>query len=175
MSVDAPPPAVRAAVVAAFLARIAQLVDGEGEGKGAGVGVGVREAVHAVFAKYKSLADRIILDKGEERKSDQVGFLLEVQRGCERRGRESGGREGQEWLLFVVKECYDLEVVEEEGVLLWWEDERSRRGGEGGGKEGGDGDGEGGVRGLVEQFVTFLREAEEDDDEEEESDEERVI
>ena len=113
-------------------------------------GTSIREAVHGVFSAYKGLVERVILDKGEGGKGDQVDFLLIVQR--EVLQRERGG----ELLLFVVKEVYDGEIVEEGGVLGWWEDERSK-GGE-----------MGRVRGLAEQFVAFLREAESEEESEEE-------
>ncbi len=144
MSVDAPPHAVLSSVVSAFMMRVAQLID---------TGTAAREAVHAVFTKYKALADRIILDKAAERKTDQVDFLMSVQKDL------SGREKGPELLLFVTKEVYDLEVVEEDGVLQWWEDERSEKGEL---KR---------VKGLTEQFVKFLREAEEDDDDDDDDDE----
>lgn len=145
MSVDAQPHAVLSSVVSAFIKRVVQIIDG---------GTTTREAVKTVFTKYKALADRVILDKAAEKKVDQIDFLLCVQK--EVAGKPKGG----ELLLFVAKELYDLDLVEEDGVLQWWGDERSA---------GGD---LGEIRGLTEQFVTFLRDAEEDDDDEEEEDEE---
>ena len=148
MSVDAQPHAVLSSVVSAFMKRIAQLTDS---------GTSAREAVKNVFTQYKTLVDRVILDKAAEKKNDQVDFLLCAQKDA------VGRPKGEELLLFVAKEVYDLEVVEEDGVLQWWMDERSTKGDLGA------------IRGLTEQFVTFLKEAEEDedsdeDDEEEESD-----
>ena len=147
MSVDAQPHAVLSSVVSAFMKRIAQLTDS---------GTSAREAVKDVFTKYQTLADRVILDKSAEDKTDQVDFLLSVQRNV------AGKPKGAELLLFVAKEVYDLELVEEDGVLQWWEDRRSTEGEFGA------------VRGLTEQFVTFLKEAEEDEsgDEDDEDEEE---
>ena len=144
MSVDATQHAVRSSVVSAFMKRIAQLTDS---------GTSPREAVNALFTKYKALVDRVILDKAVEEKGDQVDFLLCIQK--EIVGRPKAG----ELLLFVAKQLYDLDLVEEDGVLQWWEDERGEKGDMGG------------IRGLTEQFVMFLKEAEEDDDEEEEEEE----
>ena len=55
----------------------------------------------------------------------------------------------------MTKEIYDTKIVELDGVLQWWDDERSAEGGMGT------------VRGLTEQLITYLRE---DDESEEESD-----
>ena len=145
MSVDAQPHAVLSSVVSAFIKRIFQLTDS---------GTSAREAVSTVFFKFKALADRVILDKAADQKKDQVDFLLYVQK--EVAGKPKGG----ELLLFVAKEVYDLELVEEDGVMQWWEDERSTKGDLGT------------IRGLTEQFVTFLKDAEEDDEDEEESEDE---
>lgn len=141
MSVDAQPHAVLSSVVSAFIKRIVQLTSS---------GTSAREAVITVFTKYKALADRVILDKAAEQKTDQVDFLLCVQKEV------AGKPKGAELLLFVAKEMYDLELVEEDGVMQWWEDERSANGDMGQ------------IRRLTEQFVTFLREAEEDEEESEE-------
>ena len=141
MSVDVSQHEVRQAVVTAVMRRIAALSEGSGS---------PREAVKQVFCDYRSLVERIILDKDAEVKGDQVDFLLLVQKDVVR--KPNGGQ----MLLFVAKEAYDLDVVEEDGVLQWWEEAKS-------------GEGEmGRVRGLTEAFVTFLREAEEDEDSDEE-------
>ena len=144
MSVDVSQHEVRQAVVTAVMRRIAALSESSGS---------PREAVKQVFTSYKSLVERIILDKNADEKSDQVDFLLLVQKDA--LARPSGGQ----MLLFIAKEVYDLEIVEEDGVLQWWEESKS-------------GEGEmGRVRELTQQFVTFLREAEEDEDSDDEGEE----
>ena len=144
LSVDASQHEVRQAVVTAMMRRIAAL----GEATGS-----PREAVRQVFTSYKSLVERIILDKAADEKRDQADFLLLVQRDAV--SKTNGGQ----LLLFVTKESYDLDIIEEDGVLQWWEDVRS-------------GQGEmGRIRELVEQFIRFLREAEEDEGSEEDEDE----
>ena len=99
-------------------------------------------------------------------------------------GSSGSNSEGPDLLLFVAKELYDLDLVEEEGVLQWWEDERSNGSafGSGSGSASGGGVNQGmrDVRVQVEKFVTFLREAEseeedndgEEDDEDQDEDEE---
>ncbi|KAL8812604.1 MAG: hypothetical protein Q9223_001149 [Gallowayella weberi] len=129
---------VRRAVVAAFMKQIAYL---ENQGTGA------REAVNQVFSRYKTVVARTMFDTDSRDKPDQVDFLLCVQRELVSRGN------GEALLLFVAKEVYDMELVEEDGILQWWLDVRSSQGNMGN------------IRGLTEQFITFLQEAEEDDDE----------
>ena len=153
MAQDASQREVRHAVVAALMKRISSLI-GDDDGAEA-TEAKVREAVETVLRKYKELAERTIFDKEEDDKDDQVDFLMLMQK--EAVGRTNGRRA----LLCVSKELYDLEVVEEDGVMQWWEDERS---------QGGD---LGEVRMLTEAFIVWLKEAddEEDDDDEEEDEE----
>ena len=143
---------IRSALVSAFMKRISNLMDAHAD-RGAGMGAG--EAVKLVFGKYKFLIEQMaIFDKGKPQRADQVDFLILVQRDAIGRIR------GENLMLFVVKELYVLEVIEEEGVLQWWEDERSQEGEMGR------------VRGLTEQFIEWLKKAEEDDDSDSEDEEE---
>ena len=147
---------MRSALVSAFMKRVTQLVEG---------GMLAKEAVKGVFGKYKELLSQLaVFDTGVEAKGDQVDLLELVQREC------TGREKGESLLLFVVNECYELDVVEPEGVLQWWD------------KGVGDGDsedgGEKGVRRLVKSWVEWLRQAEsgseessEEEGEEEEDDE----
>ncbi len=149
MSTNASDHQVRHAVVTAFLKHIASLMDSSS--------VGASEAVKTVFAKYKDLVERTIFDKSKQQKQDQVDFLMLAQKDLVHR------KKGNMIMLFTVKDLYDLEILEEEGVEQWWEDEKSsetedmRR-----------------VRSQTEKFVEWLKNADEDsgDDEDEDSDEE---
>lgn len=145
MSVDANPHEVRHAVVAAFMKRITSLVGGDVVS--GTTAQGPQEAITELFGKYKTLVGRNIFDKDEDSKVDQVDFLLLVQKEA------VGKAHGESIMLFVAKECYDLEIVEEDGVLQWWEDDRSQI------------DDLKSVRALTEPFIVFLREAEEESDE----------
>ncbi|KAL8735583.1 MAG: hypothetical protein Q9166_000752 [cf. Caloplaca sp. 2 TL-2023] len=144
MTVNASQHQIRRAVVAAFMKRIANLENR---------GTGAREAVHKIFSRYKTVIERIIFDKDSREKPDQVDFLLCIQK--ELVSRENG----ESLLLFVAKEVYDLDLVEEDGILQWWPDIRSKHGNMGS------------IRGLTEQFITFLQEAEEEDESDEEEEE----
>lgn len=148
MAVNANPHEVRRAVVAAFVKRISTLIEGD---TSSGLAAKSSEAaVKEVLGKYHALVERNIFDQSDqEQKPDQVDFLLLVQ-------KEVAGKVNEEGiLLFVAKEAYFLELVEEDGVLQWWEDERSGA------------DGLRSARGIMEPFIRFLQEAEEEESEEE--------
>lgn len=150
---------VRHAIVAAFMKRIYNLIEGES----ASTGMGAGPAAKLVFGKYAELVERMsISDKEKEDKADQVDFLMLVQKDA------VGKSKGEHVILFVTKELYDLDIVEEAGVLQWWADARSAEGEMGR------------VRELTEQFVDWLKqpdeeevmdEDEDDEDEDSEADE----
>ena len=141
MSTNASQHEVRKAVVAAFMRRVSNLSTGDNTS-----GISAREAVREVFGKYKGLVERTMFDKDADEKGDQVDFLLLLQK--EMLGRPNGSQ----LLLFVTNEVYDTEVIEEDGFLQWWDNERSVEGEMGK------------VRDLTGKFITFLREAEEEDE-----------
>lgn len=145
MSVDANPHEVRHAVVAAFIKRISGLVE---ENNSSGTIIrSPQAAVKEIFGKYQALIERNIFDKDQDKKADQVDFLLLVQKEV------IGKAQGDSIMLFVVNEAYDLEIVEEDGVLQWWEDDRSNT------------DELRSVRALTDPFIVFLNEAEEEESE----------
>jgi len=86
-------------------------------------------------------------------KTDQVDFLLLVQKEV------SDRPSGDQLMLFIANEAYEHDILEEDGVVQWREDERSKAGDMLK------------ARGLTETWITRLQE-EEDDDESEEEDEE---
>ncbi|KAI4137454.1 MAG: hypothetical protein L6R39_007277, partial [Caloplaca ligustica] len=113
MTLNASQHDVRRGVAAALIKRTMNL---ESNGRGA------REAVSNVLTKYKMLIERIIFDQDTEDKPDQVDFLLCIQKELVSREK------GDSLLLFVAKEVYDLELIEEDGILQWWADARSSEG-----------------------------------------------
>lgn len=146
MSVDANPHEVRHAVVAALIKRISSLVGGDSVS--GTTAQSPQEAIAELFRKYKALVGRNIFDKDEDSKVDQVDFLLLVQKEV------MGKSQGESIMLFVAKQCYDLDIIEEDGVLQWWEDDRSQR------------EDLKRVKALTEPFIVFLREAEEEESDE---------
>lgn len=147
MTANASDHEVRRAVTSAFMKRVAQLMEG---GQGAG------DAVHDILSKYHEIMERALFDRDSIKKLDQVDLLVLFQQELVQRPR------GETVLLFVAKELYELEVIEEEAYDQWWADERSnsteemRK-----------------VRSQTQQFIDWLANAEEEESsEEEESDDE---
>jgi len=151
MSTNASQHEVRKALVAAFIKRISMLMNGDGAlGK---QGIRATEAVKSLFATYNTLVQRTMFDKDAVLKTDQVDFLLLVQKEV------SDRPSGDQLMLFIANEAYEHDILEEDGVVQWREDERSKAGDMLK------------ARGLTETWITRLQE-EEDDDESEEEDEE---
>ena len=112
MSADASPSQVRRAVIAAFMKRIAGLVE---------EGSSPAQAVKKTIPVHKMLLERTLFDRGEdhESKGDQVDFLLLVQSDlCHR-------KDGEQVMLFASNELVMNDVVDAEGFEQWWADERS--------------------------------------------------
>ncbi|PGH15132.1 hypothetical protein AJ79_02658 [Helicocarpus griseus UAMH5409] len=151
MSANASEHQVRRAVITAFLKRVLQLMEPPSS-------LGASEAVKQVLTKYKDILERIVFDRGEdhESKPDQVDLLLLVQAELVEKSK------GETVLLFMAKELYDLETVEEEAFEQWWADERAVAS-----------EGLKRVRKQTEPFVEWLASADsEEESEEEESGEE---
>lgn len=112
MSADATPHQVRRAVVAAFMKRVAALMEG---------GSTAAQAVKNTIPDQETLLKRTMFDHGDkhEEKSDQVDFLLLMQADlCHR-------KDGEKIMLHASNELVLADVVETEGFEQWWEDEKS--------------------------------------------------
>ncbi|MCJ1307770.1 hypothetical protein MMC25_001418 [Agyrium rufum] len=171
---------MRAALVSAFMQRVWQLIDGgdapaNDEDRGGGSNTNekkatVSEAVKATFGTYVDLLRQLgIFDTAKEEKKDQVDLLGLCERECSSRMR-NGGDKADQVLVFAVRELWEREVLQEEGVLQWWskdvDKEKERE------KEGRVEDAEREkVRGLVGKFVEFLEEDEDEDEDESEEEE----
>ena len=126
----------------------------------------VQQVVKPILAANKMLVQRCIFDKGDTpdgKKPDQVDLLLLMQRDLAGRidkgGEMSVGTENM--LTAVCLELYD-DVLEQEGLEQWWEDERSWAG-----------EGMSGVRGQMGKFMeTILAETESEEEESSEEEEE---
>ena len=110
MSTNASDHQVRRAVATAFVKRILQLTNS---------GEPIKRVVPAVFTQHKELIDRAIFDKAQSDKADQVDFMLLLQ--TDLRNKESG----DSILLSAATKLVELESIQEEGMMQWWEDERS--------------------------------------------------
>lgn len=111
MSANASEHQVRKAVVAAFMQRIHQLMDEESLGAG--------KAANQVLTKYKEMFDRIVFDRNDDDKPDQVDLLLLFQADV------ADHAEDGNLMLFVAKDLYDLGIVDGEAIPQWWESENA--------------------------------------------------
>ncbi|KAF1945680.1 translation initiation factor eIF-2B subunit epsilon [Clathrospora elynae] len=110
MSTNASDHQVRRAVVSSFVKRITQLTKS---------GEPVKKAVAQVFGQHKELIDRSIFDKNAPTKADQVDFMLLLQADLSQK------ENGDTILLSAATKLVELDSVEEDGILQWWEDQKS--------------------------------------------------
>jgi len=133
---------VRKAAVSALHSRIELVVATQSKG--------LPQATNEVFTRWEPLVKRMIFDQ-----EDQSDFLLLVQKDCVER------KNGSSLLLTVAQRVFELDIVEEEAINIWWADEKSST----------DVGGMSKVRQATEAFVNWLAEAEEESSEEEEEEE----
>lgn len=167
MSTNASDHQVRRAVVVAFVKRITQVVKS---------GTSVRDAVNQVFAQHKDLVsllkhrdtlqssiliyftqiDRSIFDKDKSSKVDQVDFMLLLQADLAHR------ENGDTILLSAATKLVELESIEDDGIVQWWEDAKSS-----------ESEDLQKVKAKTQQLVDFLNQSseEESDEDDEEEDE----
>jgi len=96
-------------VVSSFVKRILQLIN-SGETN--------KAAIAQVFGQYKELIDRAIFDKNQSSKTDQVDFMLLLQADLSHR------ENGDAVLLSAATKLTELDCIEEDGIIQWWDDER---------------------------------------------------
>ncbi|KAF2640224.1 heat shock transcription factor 2 [Massarina eburnea CBS 473.64] len=152
MSTNASDHQVRRAVVVAFVKRIVQLITH---------GTSVRDAVAQVFGQHKDLVDRSIFDKNATSKVDQVDFMVLLQTDVAHRDN------GPSILLTVATKMVELDIIENEGILQWWDDAKSS-----------EGEDMQKVRQKTQTLIDYLNESseeessEEDDDDDDDDDDE---
>lgn len=146
MSTNASDHQVRRSVVSAFVKRIVQLTSS---------GTSVREAIAQVFGQHKDLVDRSIFDKNAASKVDQVDFMLLLQADLAHRDN------GESILLTATTKLVELEIIEDDGVLQWWDDAKSV-----------ENEDMKKVRGKTQQLIDFLNQSSEEESSDEEDDDE---
>jgi translation initiation factor eIF-2B subunit epsilon len=146
MSTNASDHQVRRAVVSSFVKRIIQLINS---------GQTVKSAVAMVFGQHKELIDRAIFDKNASDKVDQVDFMLLLQADL------SHKENGEAILLSTATKLVELDSIEEDGMLQWWDDEKSSESEEL--KK---------VREKTKSLIEFLQQESEDESEEESDEDE---
>lgn len=145
MSTNASDHQVRRAVVSSFVKRVTQLTKS---------GEAVKSAVAQVFGQHKELIDRSIFDKNAQNKVDQMDFLLLLQADL------SNKENGDGILLSAATKLVELDSIEEDGMLQWWEDEKSTENAE-----------MVRVREKTKSLIEFLQQESEDESEDESEEE----
>jgi translation initiation factor eIF-2B subunit epsilon len=144
MSTNASDHQVRRAVVSSFVKRILQLIKS---------GETIKASIAQVFGQHKELIDRAIFDKSSSSKTDQVDFMLLLQADLSHR------ENGDSILLSAATKLTELDSIEEDGILQWWEDEK-----------GSETEELKNVREKTRALVEFLQQESEDESEEESGD-----
>ncbi|ODA76000.1 hypothetical protein RJ55_08282 [Drechmeria coniospora] len=151
---DASDAMMRKAVATAFARRAAELLTAEH-----GSLEPSKAAESALTARKGALKfiDEVGVGGGE---AEQVEFVLALQRALQHAKGPEQARTGT-LLAALLQQLYARDVLEEDGILGWWEDGRA-----------GDGDGMAALKDKCRVLVEWLENAEEEDDEDDESDDE---
>lgn len=155
LSNDATDHQIRRAIAVAFTKRISQLVDNENEKER----LDAPKAAASAFAT--SGAEKFLKEVAigyEKREEDQIDFITCLQRDLVHRSK------GDVILAAVSQRLYQMDVLEEEAFLKWWEESENLREEED--KEMKR------VRGKTGVFIEWLKEAEAESSEEESDDDE---
>ena len=153
---------MRKAVATAFARRAAELLTPEHGGLEPSKAA--ERALTASKGATKFIAE-VGVGGGEP---EQVEFALALQRALQSQVAKSAGTAADQagrtgtLLAALLQQLYSLDILEEEGILGWWEDERAI-----------DGEGMAALKEKCRVLVEWLENAEEEDDsDEEESDDE---
>ncbi|KAI1102156.1 nucleotide-diphospho-sugar transferase [Jackrogersella minutella] len=147
--------AMRKAVATAFVRRAVELINAENgalePSKAAKQVLTSREGATS-FVKEVGVGDHSV--------SEQVEFALSVQKACASCAKIVEVTKAGNLLAAILQQMYDLDILEEEGILGWWQEER--------GKEDGL---MSGVREKCQALVEWLENADEEESEEDDDDE----
>ncbi|KAI1413470.1 nucleotide-diphospho-sugar transferase [Hypoxylon sp. FL1857] len=148
--------AMRKAVATAFVRRAVELMNPE---NGA---LEPSKAAKQVLTSREGATDFVSdVGVGDHSVPEQVEFALAVQKACASSAKFVDVAKAGNLLAAMLQQMYDLDIVEEEGILGWWEDDR--------GKEDGL---MSGVRDKCQALVEWLENADEESEEDEDDDDE---
>ncbi|KAI1204219.1 nucleotide-diphospho-sugar transferase [Annulohypoxylon truncatum] len=147
--------AMRKAVATAFVRRAVELTNAE---NGA---LEPPKAAKQVLTSREGATD-FVSDVGvsDHSVAEQVEFALAVQKACASSAKIIEVAKAGNLLAAMLQQMYDLDILEEDGILGWWEDDRSKE--------------EGliaGVREKCQALVEWLENADEESEEEDDDDE----
>ncbi|KAI5466453.1 nucleotide-diphospho-sugar transferase [Mariannaea sp. PMI_226] len=151
---DASDAMMRRAVATAFARRAAELLTPE-----YGPLEPAKAAEKALTARKGAtkFVDEVGVGGGEP---EQVEFILALQKALVHVKGSDQSRVGV-LLAALLQQLYALDILEEDGILAWWQDERAI-----------DGEGMGVLKEKCRPLVEWLENAEEEDDDEDDSDDE---
>ncbi|KAF2970342.1 hypothetical protein GQX73_g3183 [Xylaria multiplex] len=115
--------AMRKAVATAFVRRAVELMNAESSGLDASKAA--KETLTSREGASSFVAD---VGVGGDSVSEQLEFALAVQRACVSSTKVIEVGKAGNLLAAMLQQMYDLDVLEEDGLLAWWEDARGKEG-----------------------------------------------
>ncbi|GAP90707.1 putative translation initiation factor eIF-2B subunit epsilon [Rosellinia necatrix] len=115
--------AMRKAVATAFVRRAVELMNVDSSGLDA-----AKAAKEALTSRAGASAFVADVGVGGDSISEQVEFALAVQRACVSSARIIETGKAGNLLAAMLQQMYDLDVLEEEGLIAWWGDARGKEG-----------------------------------------------
>jgi transcription termination factor NusB len=117
------------------------------------IAISTPQKVTGMFKKWGELLENFTEDE-----DDKVDIMFIVQRFFVKKVRE--GETGRQAFVVGLQGLYQVDVLEEEVIFKWFEDQKAKGVGEKWGED------MLALRNYAEKFVTWLKEAEEENDEE---------
>ncbi|KAI6086076.1 nucleotide-diphospho-sugar transferase [Hypoxylon rubiginosum] len=146
--------AMRRAVATAFVRRAIELMNAESEP------LEPIKAAKQVLTSREGASEFVTdVGVGDRSVTEQTEFALAVQKACANSAKLVEVAKAGNLLAAMLQQMYDLDILEEEGILGWWEDER--------GKEDGQ---MAGVREKCQALVEWLENADEEESEDDDDD-----
>ncbi|KAI1331534.1 eIF4-gamma/eIF5/eIF2-epsilon [Xylariaceae sp. FL0255] len=115
--------AMRKAVATAFVRRAIELMNAESGSLDA-----VKAAKKSLTSRAGAVAFVTGVGVGSDSVKDQVEFALAVQRACVSSAKVVDVGKAGSLLAAMLQQMYDLDILEEEGIIAWWEDARGKEG-----------------------------------------------
>ncbi|KAI1427730.1 eIF4-gamma/eIF5/eIF2-epsilon [Xylaria sp. FL1777] len=143
--------AMRKAVATAFVRRAVELMNAESSGLDA-----VKAAKETLTSRVGASAFVADVGVGGDSVSEQLEFALAVQKACVSSTKVIEVGKAGNLLAAMLQQMYDLDILEEEGLVAWWEDARGK-----------EGEVMPVVRAKCQPLIEWLENAEEESDEEE--------
>ncbi|KAI0430867.1 eIF4-gamma/eIF5/eIF2-epsilon [Xylaria sp. FL1042] len=145
--------AMRKAVATAFVRRAVELMNAE-----SGLDA-VKAAKETLTSRAGASAFVADVGVGGDSVAEQLEFALAVQKACVSSTKVIEVAKAGNLLAAMLQQMYDLDVLEEEGLIAWWEDARGK-----------EGEVMPVVRAKCQPLIEWLENAEEESDEDESED-----